>query len=53
MRMKRVKRDKAFLQKIHEEFAKFDTTMQELYLLKLVADDLKSYRKMIKLKRYD
>ena len=53
MRMKRVKRDKALPQKIHEEFAKFDTTMQEIHFLKLVADDLKSYRRMIKLKRYD
>ncbi len=41
------------LKKIHEEFAKFETTMEELYLLKRVAADLKNYRKMIKLKRYD
>jgi len=41
------------LEKIHEEFAKFETTMEELCLLKRVAADLKSYRKMIKLKRYD
>ena len=43
----------AILKKIHEEFAKFETTMEELYLLKRVAAALKNYRKMIKLKRYD
>jgi hypothetical protein len=43
----------AILQKIHDEFTKFETTMEELYLLKRVAADLRSYRKMIKLKRYD
>ena len=43
----------AVLQKILEEFAKFETTMEELCLLKKVAADLRSYRKMMKLKRYD
>lgn len=41
------------LQKIREEFLKFEKTMEELYLLKLIAEDLKNYRKMIKLKKYD
>ncbi|MDI6904356.1 MAG: hypothetical protein QMD13_02525 [Candidatus Bathyarchaeia archaeon] len=41
------------LQKIREEFAKFEKTMEELYFLKLVAQDLKSFREMIKLKKYD
>jgi hypothetical protein len=41
------------VQKIYEEFAKFERTMEELHLLRSVADDLKNYRKMIKLKRYD
>jgi len=41
------------LQKLREEFLKFERTMEELYLLKLVAEDLKSFRRMIKLKRYD
>lgn len=41
------------LDKLHQEFTKFETTMEELYMLKRVADDLKSYRKMIKLKKYD
>jgi hypothetical protein len=41
------------MQKIHEEFAKFESTMEELQFLRLVAQDLKSFREMIKLKRYD
>jgi len=41
------------LQKLREEFLKFERTMEELYLLRLVAEDLKSFRRMIKLKRYD
>lgn len=40
-------------QKLHEEFKDFQKTMEELYLLKRVAADLKSYRRMIHLKRYD
>gem|GEM_PF-1092048 len=41
------------LQKLREEFLKFESTMEELYFLKLIAEDLKSFREMIKLKRYD
>ncbi len=41
------------IQKLHEEFVKFQSTMAELYLLRQVASDLKSYRRMIKVKRYD
>jgi hypothetical protein len=41
------------LQKLREEFLKFERTMDELYFLKLVAEDLKSFRKMIKLRKYD
>jgi uncharacterized protein (UPF0335 family) len=41
------------VERIHEEFANFRKTMEELYLLKRVASDLKSYRRMIKLKKYD
>jgi hypothetical protein len=43
----------AVVQKIHEEFTSFRSTMEELYMLKKVAEDLRSYRKMIKLKKYD
>jgi hypothetical protein len=44
---------KGHLEKIREEFVKFERTMEELYLLKRVSEDLKSFRKMIRLKRYD
>jgi hypothetical protein len=37
----------------HEELTKFEKTMEELRLLKCVSKDLKNYRKMIKLKKYD
>jgi hypothetical protein len=45
--------DNAILQKLREENANFQKTVEELYLLKLVAADLRNYRKMIKLKKYD
>jgi len=41
------------LQKLREEFLKFERTMEELYFLKLIAEDLRSFRKMITLKKYD
>jgi hypothetical protein len=41
------------VRKIHEEFAKFESTMEELNFLRSVAQDLRSFREMIKLKRYD
>jgi hypothetical protein len=39
--------------KASEEIAKFEKTMEELKLLKYVSKDLKNYRKMIKLKKFD
>jgi hypothetical protein len=41
------------VRKIHEEFTSFRNTMEELYMLKRVAADLRNYRKMIELKKYD
>jgi len=41
------------LHKVHEEIAKFEKTMEELRMLKCVSEDLKSYRKMIRIKKYD
>jgi hypothetical protein len=52
-KMKTMERNKTLVQKLHEEFTKFETTMQELQLLKQVATDLKSYRRMMKFKKYD
>ena len=40
-------------QKVYQEIAKFRKTMQELRLLKTVSRDLKNYRRMLKLKKYD
>jgi molecular chaperone GrpE (heat shock protein) len=51
--MKVMNENNAIPQKLYEEFANFQKTMEELNLLKRVAADLKNYRKMIKLKRYD
>ncbi|MCW4047390.1 MAG: hypothetical protein NWE99_07510 [Candidatus Bathyarchaeota archaeon] len=45
--------EKTLQQQAHEQIAKFEKTMEELHLLKNVSQDLKNYRKMIKLKKYD
>jgi hypothetical protein len=52
-RMKNMNEDTGVIHKVYEEIANFQKTMEELYLLKKVAADLKSFRKMLKLKRYD
>ena len=39
--------------RIYEEFTNFQKTMEELYLLKRLASDLRHYRKMIRVKKYD
>jgi len=41
------------LKKILEEFKKFQVTMEELQFLRQVSNDLKSFREMLKLKKYD
>jgi hypothetical protein len=46
-------KEKTFQRKVHEEMAKFEKTMEELRLLKYVSEDLKNYRKMIRLKKFD
>jgi hypothetical protein len=38
---------------VNKEMTKFQKTMDELHLLKSISKDLKNYRKMIKLKKYD
>ena len=53
MKMDTVKRNEAPIQKLHEEFDKLESKMQELRLLRCVANDLKNYGRMIRLKRYD
>lgn len=39
--------------RVYEQMKKFEKTMEELRFLKLVSKDLKEYRKMVKLKKYD
>ena len=46
-------KEKTLHHEINEEITKFEKTIQELHLLKRVSQDLKNYRKMIKLKKYD
>jgi len=41
------------LERLFEEFAKFEKTMEELRFLKLVAQNLKSFRKMLSFRKYD
>jgi len=53
VKMKAMDENELFVKKIREEFAKFERTMEELHFLKRVAHDLKSFREMIKLKKYD
>jgi hypothetical protein len=46
-------KEKALHHEVHEEIIRFEKTMEELRLLKCVSKDLKNYKKMIKLKKYD
>lgn len=41
------------LKKLQEKLIDFQKTIEELRLLKQVAENLKSYRRMIPLKQYD
>jgi hypothetical protein len=41
------------LEKLYEELALFERTMEELRFLRLVAQDLKSFRKMLRFRKYD
>jgi len=50
---KSMSENERFLQKIQDEFAKLERTMEELHFLKSVVQDLKNFREMIKLKKYD
>ncbi|HLE75780.1 MAG TPA: hypothetical protein VI864_07045 [Candidatus Bathyarchaeia archaeon] len=46
-------KERVLHRKVREEMARFEKTMEELRLLKSVSQDLKNYRRMIRLKRYD
>jgi hypothetical protein len=46
-------KETALRSKLIEEVNKFERNMEELHLLKRVSDDLKSYRRMIRIKQND
>ena len=43
----------AFLVKIYDEFTKFERMMEEMRLLKNLVHDIQTFRKMMKLKKFD
>ena len=48
-----VKSDTNSVEEIKNQFIKFEEQMEELKLLKEIADELKSFRRMIWMKKYD
>ncbi|MEM3616916.1 MAG: hypothetical protein QXJ31_03275 [Candidatus Bathyarchaeia archaeon] len=44
---------KRALERLYEEFVRFEKAMEELRFLKMVAQDLKSFRKMLRFRKYD
>jgi len=53
MESERVEESRKTIERLYEEFAKFEKTVEELRFLRLVAQDLKSFRKMLSLRKYD
>lgn len=41
------------LERLYEEFVRFERAMDELRFLRLVARDLRSFRKMLRFRKYD
>lgn len=41
------------VERLREEFANFERTMEELHFLKLIAQDLKSFRRMLRFMKFD
>jgi hypothetical protein len=41
------------MHRFNDEMAKFKKSMEEINLLKLVSEDLKSFRRMVKIKKFD
>ena len=46
-------KEKTLHHEVQKEMTRFEKTMEELRLLKCLSKDLKNYRKMMKLKKYD
>ena len=53
METERVEESRKTIERLYAEFAKFEKTMEELRFLRLVAQDLKSFRKMLSFRKYD
>jgi hypothetical protein len=41
------------VERLYEEFLRFERAMEELRFLRMVAQDLKSFRRMLKFRKYD
>jgi hypothetical protein len=52
-KLKNMQKEQVIHHKINDEVLEFKKTADELYLLKCVSNDLKNYRKMIRIKKYD
>jgi hypothetical protein len=52
-KLKNMTKQENLHQQVNQQMTKFKKTMQEIHLLKRVSKDLKNYRRMIKLKKYD
>jgi len=52
-KMEKMDKNDRAIKKIREEFTRFERTMEEIRFLKQVTQDLKSFREMLKLKKYD
>jgi hypothetical protein len=53
VRTEMLSEDEPVLRKVRDEFARFELAMEELHFLRRIAQDLKSFKEMIKLKMYD
>jgi len=52
-KMKTMDKNERTLNKIQEEFIRFERTTEELHFLKQVTQDLKNFKEMLKFKKYD
>ena len=44
---------RSIIERLHEEFVKFERAIEELHFLKMVAQDLKSFKRMLRFRKYD
>ena len=48
-----MREENVFLAKIYNEFAKFERMMEDMQLLKHLVQDIQTFKKMVKLKKFD